>query len=443
MKRVGILSLRVGVVAGGSLLGAWSGAALGQAGVVVGTVYDSVAAAPLAGAQVSIIGVYATGETDESGRFRIEDVPPGEYEVSFHHFRLGDYGISVAGKPVIVRRGLTSEVHLAVPSLGSMLEAWCMEQPGAGDAHVAGVVSDARSGRPLPGAQVEAGGVSTMSGADGEYRLCHVDTGHDVFVRATFGSSESALTRVDAPGPRMQDLSVEVSDPVAIMGAVLDQSTQQPIVGASVSLAGTGQATYTNEEGKFAFVGVAPGAYVIETKQMGYAFRADSLSLLSNAFGLRIPLSAEAIRLDPVVVSTPSRGFGPARRGLATRFVGLTESEMDAIRDRVTDMTAVLRQANIPGLRIQELYDRNGMRAGVCVHSGRRSSAALNASGRPVCESVAVFLDDVSIGNPTDFLETMGAQEVASVQFIQGIEARVLYGSRGENGVLLIYTRRR
>ncbi len=414
--------------------------------------YDSAVAAPLAEAQVSIIGVYATGETDEFGRFRIEDVPPGEYEVSFYHPRLDDYGISVAGKPVVVRPGSTSEVALAVPSLESMLDAWCREQPGAGDAHVAGVVSNARTGRPLPGARVEAlvgpvesaggqGRVSTVSGIGGEFRLCNVETGRDVLVRATFGSNDGEPARIDGPGPRMQNLSVEVSDPVAIMGTVLDHSTQQPIVGAAVSLAGTGQATHTNEEGKFAFVGVAPGDHVIETKQMGYVFRADSLSLLSNAFGLRLPLAVEAIPLDPVVVSTPSRTRDP-RRNMTTRFLGLTETEMDAIRDRVTTMATVLRQANIPSLTIRELRDRSGFRVGLCVESRRRIRRFPGAFGPP-CEPVSVFLDDMSIGDPEGLLESMSARDVASVEFIPGLEARIRYGTRGENGVLLIYTRRR
>ena len=449
--RVGALAFLVAVVSGLPLVGAWTGAAAGQAGAVVGTVYDSAVAAPLAEAQVSIIGVYATGETDEFGRFRIEDVPPGEYEVSFYHSRLDDYGISVAGKPVVVRPGSTSEVALAVPSLESMLEAWCREQPGAGDAHVAGVVSNARTGRPLPGARVEAfvdparapagqGRASTVSGIGGEFRLCNVETGRDVLVRATFGSNEGATARIDGPGPRMQDLSVEVSDPVAIMGTVLDHSTRQPIVGAAVSLTGTGQATYTNDEGKFAFVGVTPGDHVIETKQMGYAFRADSLSLLSNAFGLRIPLAVEAIPLDPVVVSTPSRT--PTRRNLATRFLGLTEAEMDAMRHRATDMATVLRHANIPSLRIREMqHPGTSLRVGLCIESGRRTGVIWDRGVRP-CESVAVFLDDIAISDPSGFLDSMRAQDVASVQWIPSIEAQVLYGPRGRNGVLLIYTRR-
>lgn len=436
------------------LVATWTGSAWGQSGVVVGTVYDSAAATPLAEAQVGIIGVYATGETDESGRFRIEDVPPGEYEISFYHSRLDEYGISVAAQPVVVRLGSTSEVHLAVPSLESMLEAWCTEQPGDGGAHMAGVVSNARTGRPLPGAQVEAfvepsGSVagqtmvSTVSGTGGEYRLCNLQSGQGVLVRAIFGSNESASTVVQGPGPRMQDISVEVTDPVAIMGTVLDHSTQQPLVGAAVSLATTGQVTYTNEEGKFAFVGVTPGDHVIETKQIGYAFRADSLSLLSNAFGLRVPLATEAIPLDPVVVTTPSRGFDlTRRRGSTTRFLGLTETEMDAIRDRVNDMAAVLRQANIPSLRITEMHGRTGFRDGLCIESRRRVRRSFDGNGNPICEQVAVFLDDMAIGDPSGFLASMLARDVASVQFIPGLEARVLYGTRGENGVLLIYTRR-
>ena len=62
--------------------------------------------------------------------------------------------------------------------------------------------------------------------------------------------------------------------------------------------------------------------------------------------------------------------------------------------------------------------------------------------GSRPCEPVAVFLDGAVIGDASGFLDSMRAQDVASVQWIPGIEARVLYGRRGRNGVLLIYTRR-
>ena len=104
-------------------------------------------------------------------------------------------------------------------------------------------------------------------------------------------------------------------------------------------------------------------------------------------------------------------------------------------------MANVLRHANIPGVRIRNMIDENtGLRVGLCVSSSR---AITRDAGRGRCQPLAVFLDDMAIGHPESFLESVSAQDVTSFQFIPGIEAGVLYGPRGFNGVLLIYTRRR
>ncbi|HEX2202414.1 MAG TPA: carboxypeptidase regulatory-like domain-containing protein, partial [Longimicrobium sp.] len=55
---------------------------------VRGTVYDSVAAAPLAGARVFLSGTTYAAESDSAGRYEITGVPEGAYTVSFNHAAL-------------------------------------------------------------------------------------------------------------------------------------------------------------------------------------------------------------------------------------------------------------------------------------------------------------------------------------------------------------------
>ena len=63
---------------------------------VSGTVFDSIAATPLAGAEVTLAGGTFTAVTDAQGRFRIQ-VPPGSYPVTFSHPDLSAWGCSATG----------------------------------------------------------------------------------------------------------------------------------------------------------------------------------------------------------------------------------------------------------------------------------------------------------------------------------------------------------
>ena len=120
---------------------------------------------------------------------------------------------------------------------------------------------------------------------------------------------------------------------------MLDNATRRPLEGVWVALSGTRFSTVTNAEGKFSFLDVPPGNHVLESNQIGYAFRAHSLTLLRHALELRIALSEQAIPLDPITVTgTPDRNalrdaeiaeFGS---NFSSLFHGMTPSEVNAIR---------------------------------------------------------------------------------------------------------------
>jgi hypothetical protein len=69
---------------------------------VSGTVYDSLARAPLAGAEVQIVpadggaGPAFVATADAEGRYRVDSVPAGRYRVGFFHPRVDSLGIGIA-----------------------------------------------------------------------------------------------------------------------------------------------------------------------------------------------------------------------------------------------------------------------------------------------------------------------------------------------------------
>lgn len=421
-------------------------------GTVVGLVYDSTASAPLASARVAILGTSAMAETGPDGQFRLEGVPAGERVVSFFHPRLGALGVNGSQQRILVSDRTVAEVYLSVPSRATILGAWCSGEPGAGDTSVGGVVTDALTGVPLPGARVAVLGeptgvlrrprvlVESVAEDAGDYRLCNLEMGSGITIQAVFGSNRALPVEVVRRGPQVLDLVISISEPVSIAGTVHDWATEAPLIGAQVRLAGTEYLTFTDTAGQFGFVGVPPGRQVVQTEMLGYAPRVDSLTVFSReALGLEIALSTEAIVLEPLVVTGRRRDLVLTTPG--TRFSGLTEAQVDSIAPRVFDFATLARAARTPGVTITERYMSDAFgnpRMGVCVEMARaRAGGNSNA-----CNMVDVRINDAPAGSDAAFfLLEVNPQDIKSIQFISPLEAGLLYGQRGANGVLLIYTR--
>ena len=96
----------------------------------------------------------------------------------------------------------------------------------------------------------------------------------------------------------------------SIMGRVLDQETNNPLVGVEVSLDETTDTaqSITNERGEFQFEGVVAGSLVLRSRRLGYTERIDSLSISEGALiDVTVRLSTEAIELEELVVEVKSR----------------------------------------------------------------------------------------------------------------------------------------
>jgi hypothetical protein len=126
----------------------------------MGTVWDSTRAAPLAGAEVFLIGTPIVVNTNDDGGFFIPGLEPGPYAISFRHPRLELLGWIADGIALVVKPGETVAVELAVPARPEPrripIEAVApppAERPGS-PAVIVGTVTDAESGRGIAGATV-------------------------------------------------------------------------------------------------------------------------------------------------------------------------------------------------------------------------------------------------------------------------------------------------
>src|SRR5258705_11720536 len=97
--------------------------ALGQR-AVLGTVYDSLAHAPLRDADVWVRGSERHAQTNGSGRFRLDSIAPGHYTLFVSHPGLDSAGLFTLAVPVDIT-GSDSALSVATPSLATLWRRPC------------------------------------------------------------------------------------------------------------------------------------------------------------------------------------------------------------------------------------------------------------------------------------------------------------------------------
>jgi hypothetical protein len=205
---------------------------------VVGTVYDSLAAAPLARATVqwaspSDPGRTYTTQTDSAGRYRLPAVRLGRYLVGFFHPDVDAIGVELPPIGVELGGDTTARVDLATPGPALILPALCgnnapAQRPGGASlgellrpprpgGALLGAVRDADTGEPIPNARVvvtwtelQAAGaldqgttvrnvnrrVPVRARADGGFVACGLPSGVDLVANADAPKRQSGLVEV-------------------------------------------------------------------------------------------------------------------------------------------------------------------------------------------------------------------------------------------------------
>jgi hypothetical protein len=160
-----------------------------------GVVWDSLRAAPVAGARVFVSGTAFEAVTDSAGRFHVEGLRGGTYTVGFSAGRLGPAAAAVKPVSVTVAPGSTATAALAVPGLAAVASAACPDlgaQPnrgvvlgtvrGGAGAAAGATVRATWSAAGAGAARVAAGYVATTTDETGGFALCGVPEGQSVLL---------------------------------------------------------------------------------------------------------------------------------------------------------------------------------------------------------------------------------------------------------------------
>jgi hypothetical protein len=407
---------------------------------ISGVVLDSLNRRYLSGADVIVQGLQATIVTDSLGKFEVDSVPPGTYQIGVFHPLLDTLGLTLATARFYVGRDSTSFVVLAVPSAATIIHRACpVRGPRAqGTSAVIGHVTDPESLQPVAGAEVSIAwtefeaskqvGVRRTprllwdsTDAQGAFSLCGLPNSMRATLQARKGGAVTAeipislgegetelfartllLSRTDS-GAKTGNASV--SGRIVLEGALSN-------AGSRVEVVGTDVVTLTNEKGEFALRNLPSGTHVLLARHLGFGAEAVPVDLSSREpKQVTIKLPKFVAIMDPVVVtarrtaSLDKVGFSQRKRSGMGYYLG--PDEIQAMHPNY--LTDILRR--VPSLRVS--YTPQGE----VITSSRGPSSLTGGQG-----CVQYYVDDMpwQSAMPGDINQFVSGHEVVGVEVYSG-----------------------
>ncbi|MDW8850850.1 TonB-dependent receptor [Flavobacterium sp. MMLR14_040] len=219
-------------------------------------------------------------------------------------------------------------------------------------------------------------------------------------------------------------------------GTVVDDATNQPIIGASVVIKGTTHGVQTDAEGKFYFQTGQKFPYTLIVSYIGYK----KAEVIVEKNPITINLKEERQELDELVVV----GYGSQKRKDIT---GSVASVPKANLSQVTSSADNLLRGAISGVVVTQSSGRPGASSSVRIRGGN----SITAGNEPlyVVDGILIYNDNnnssagVSFaGASVNVLSTINPADIESIEVLKDASATAIYGSRGANGVVIITTKK-
>ncbi len=216
----------------------------------------------------------------------------------------------------------------------------------------------------------------------------------------------------------------------SIKGRVTDAKTNEPLIGANITIKETLIGTASDKNGEYRIENLKPGEYTIVIKYVGFSTQQEIINISPNkTLELNFSLSASLVNLDEIVVagSLSKREI----RAVANPITTVTSNEI--VYRNSTWLPAVLEA--IPGVQLtfgaeSELRAHNIM------------SYISMRGGIPASSSVVKFyVDGIEVSDVT-YLELLTPNMIDRIDVLKGPMASTLYGSGSAGGVILITTKK-
>lgn len=219
----------------------------------------------------------------------------------------------------------------------------------------------------------------------------------------------------------------------------MKDATGETIIGASIVVKGTTNATVTDIDGNFSLSGVKKGA-VLVISYVGF----EKKEVVWNGTPLTITMKDDSKVLDDVVVT--ALGIKREKKALGYSVATVKGDEITKAGTPMNAMQGLYGKAS--GLQLQSTA--SGPSGGMNIKVRNAISLTESSSTRPLIVVDGIPIHDENTGQSRNSrtggdhgtgLNDINSEDIASIEVLKGAKAAVLYGSEGANGVLLITTK--
>ena len=225
-----------------------------------------------------------------------------------------------------------------------------------------------------------------------------------------------------------------------ITGRVLDgAANNEPVIGASVLVAGTQVGTITDIDGNFSLE-VPDGKFILQISMVGYKTQVVNIRGKNS---IEVTLMEDAQVMDEVVVV----GYGVMKKRDLSGSVSQIKSE--DLMSGAQLGTAQSLTGKIAGVEVKESDGAPGSGVSITV----RGANSFTTSSQPL-----YIVDGIPFGTDPNGVPASGANEgqnqsqnplsminpndIEKIEVLKDASATAIYGSRGANGVVIITTRK-
>jgi hypothetical protein len=381
---------------------------------------------------VLVSGTPRMGIADSTGRFVVDSIPVGDYQLAIFHPLLDSLSIGVATRPIRFGPDSTAVVMLATPSPETVLRERCPAGSAArGPSAIVGRIVDAETGQGIASARAslaweEAPAFGTtrrlptlrvaQTNSTGDYVICGLPPVLDGTLQVEHGALRSPefkvsfadeLLKIRGVSLARQALAGAARGTASVTGRVIDLEGRGA-VGVTVSLEGAGATTTTDSTGAFTLGSLPAGSWVLRARRIGHQPSDTALELASGGRAqVRLRLGERMTELSAVVVEEEKISPGLAKLGFGER--------------QKAGMGRFLTGDDIAKRGIFRTSDIFQGMAGIQVVPDGRGGFSLQGRGSGSSSCVSVFIDGFYTPDATQDLDrTLPPEHIAGVEVYTG-----------------------
>ena len=214
---------------------------------------------------------------------------------------------------------------------------------------------------------------------------------------------------------------------IKITGKITDATTDEALIGASISVKGSSKGTTADASGQYS-ISVGSANAVLEFKFVGYTSKTVTVGSQSN---INVSLVPNAADLEQVVVV----GYGTQKKTDVTGSVKSVGSA--AFNKGIINSPEQLLQGKVAGVNVTSATGEPGGSQGITI----RGPGGIRSGSTPLFVIDGLALDNSTTGggNPLNFINP---QDIETIDVLKDASATAIYGSRGANGVILVTTKK-